>query len=85
MTSADEWCNTRAAERPCPEDPQRSVADVFAEERAHLIELPENPFPCEERVEVQVGKRVRHTLRAQTTTSHIVTLGQHPRRLAATL
>ena len=25
---ADEWCNTRAAERPCPEDPQRTVADV---------------------------------------------------------
>ena len=53
---ADEWCNTRAAERPCPEDPQRTVADVFAEERAHLLELPDNPFPCEERVEVQVGK-----------------------------
>ena len=53
---ADEWCNTRAAERPCPEDPQRTVAEVFAEERAHLIELPDNPFPCEERVEVQVGK-----------------------------
>ena len=55
---ADEWCRTRAAERPCPEDPQRTVADVFAEERAgmHLIELPDNPFPCEERVEVQVGK-----------------------------
>ena len=53
---ADEWCNTRAVDRPCPEDPQRTVADVFAEERAHLIELPDNPFPCEERVEVQVGK-----------------------------
>ena len=53
---ADEWCRTRAAKRPCPEDPQRSVAEVFAEERAHLIELPDNPFPCEERVEVQVGK-----------------------------
>ena len=53
---ADEWCSTRAAERPCPEDPQRTVADVFAEERAHLIELPDNPFPCEERVDVQVGK-----------------------------
>ena len=53
---ADEWCRTRAAERPCPEDPQRTVAEVFAEERAHLIELPDNPFPCEERVEVQVSK-----------------------------
>ena len=25
---ADQWCHTRAAERPCPEDPQRTVADV---------------------------------------------------------
>ena len=25
---ADEWCQSRAAERPCPEDPQRAVADV---------------------------------------------------------
>ena len=53
---ADEWCNTRAAERPCPEDRRRTVADVFAEERAHLLALPDNPFPSEERVEVQVGK-----------------------------
>ena len=52
----DQWCSTRAAERPCPEDPQRTVADVFAEERPHLIALPDNPFPCEERVEVHVGK-----------------------------
>ena len=53
---ADEWCQSRAAERPCPEDPQRTVADVFAEERAHLIELPDYPFPCEERVAVSVAK-----------------------------
>ena len=26
------------------------------EERPHLIALPDNPFPCEERVEVHVGK-----------------------------
>ena len=62
---ADEWCNTRAAERPCPEDPQRTVADVFAEERAHLIELPDNPFPCEERVEVAAAKEPLHTIRCQ--------------------
>ena len=52
----DAWCRTRAGERPCPEDPRRTVAEVFAEERAHLLELPDNPFPCEERVEVHVGK-----------------------------
>ena len=53
---ADQWCSTRAAERPCPEDRRRTVADVFAEERPHLIALPDNPFPCEEQVEVHVAK-----------------------------
>lgn len=53
---ADQWCATRAAERPCPEDPQRTVAEVFAEERPHLIALPDHPFPCEEQVEVHVAK-----------------------------
>ena len=46
ITETLERFPTRAAERPCPEDPQRTVADVFAEERAHLLELPDNPFPC---------------------------------------
>ena len=53
---ADVWCRTRAAERPCPEDRQRTVYDVFTEERTRLLALPDNPFPCEERVEVHVAK-----------------------------
>ncbi len=53
---ADAWCRTRAAERPCPEDRQRTVREVFDEERPALLALPDNPFPTEERVEVQVGK-----------------------------
>ena len=53
---ADHWCQTRAAQRPCPEDRPRTVADVFAEERAHLLALPDNPFPSDERVEVAVAK-----------------------------
>ena len=52
----DQWCRTRAAERPCPEDPRRTVAEVFAEERPHLLALPDDAFPCQERVEVQVAK-----------------------------
>jgi hypothetical protein len=32
------------------------VREVFAEEKPHLLSLPDNPFPCEERVEVSVGK-----------------------------
>ena len=50
------WCEAAAAERPCPEDRSRSVREVFAEEKSHLLSLPENPFPCEERVEVSVRK-----------------------------
>ena len=53
---ADVWCRTRAAERPCPEDRQRTVQEVFDEERPQLLDLPDNPFPCEERVEVNVAK-----------------------------
>ena len=50
------WCEAAAAERPCPEDRSRSVREVFAEEKPHLLSLPDNPFPCEERVEVSVSK-----------------------------
>jgi transposase len=50
------WCEGAAADRPCPEDRTRSVRTVFAEEKPHLLALPENPFPAEERLEVKVGK-----------------------------
>ena len=50
------WCTGQAAERPCPEDRQRSVRAVFAEERAHLLSLPENPFPTDELLAVEVDK-----------------------------
>lgn len=50
------WCEGAAAERPCPEDRTRSVRELFAEERPHLLALPPTPFPSEERVEVVVRK-----------------------------
>ena len=50
------WCEGAAADRPCPEERARSVRAVFAEEKAHLLALPENAFPTEERLEVKVGK-----------------------------
>jgi transposase len=53
---ASTWCEGACADRPCPEDPARSVRTLFAEEKAHLLALPENPFPAEERLEVKVGK-----------------------------
>jgi hypothetical protein len=53
---AKAWCEGAAADRPCPEDRARSVRAVFAEDKAHLLALPENPFPSEERLEVKVRK-----------------------------
>lgn len=50
------WCNTVAAERKCPEDRNRTVAEVFAEEQSKLLALPSDHFPTDERVEVHVGK-----------------------------
>lgn len=53
---AHAWCEQEAAARPCPEDRVRSVREVFAEEMPHLLGLPDNPFPSEERVEVTSDK-----------------------------
>jgi len=53
---AADWCQGSAADRSCPEDRARSVRSVFAEEQPHLLALPDNPFPAEERIEVKVGK-----------------------------
>lgn len=50
------WCQGAAAERPCPEDRRKSVRELFEEERPYLLTLPENPFPCEERIAVAVRK-----------------------------
>jgi len=51
-----QWCQHDAAQRPCPEDRDRSVREVFDEEQPRLLALPDNPFPTEERVEVSVRK-----------------------------
>ena len=39
-----------------PGGPRAQRARVFAEEQPHLLALPANPFPAEERIEVSVGK-----------------------------
>jgi transposase len=51
------WCIGTAADRPCPEDQARSVREVFAEEKSHLLPLPDVPFETTERVEVAVKKQ----------------------------
>jgi transposase len=53
---ADAWCRGMAADRRCPEDHTRSVAEVFAEEAPMLLRQPDNPYPVVERVAVKVGK-----------------------------
>jgi transposase len=50
------WCHGPSAQRPCPEDPALTVAAAFAQEQPHLIALPDNPYPTEERLVVHVGK-----------------------------
>src|SRR5271157_4324703 len=53
---ADAWCRGLAADRRCPEDHTRSVAEVFAEEAPRLLPLPDNPYPVVEQVAVKAGK-----------------------------
>lgn len=53
---ARQWCEQVADQRSWPDDRGRTVAQVFAEEREHLLMLPDDRFPAEERVVVRVGK-----------------------------
>jgi transposase len=53
---AEVWCNGQAADRRCPDEPTRTVREVFIDETARLLPLPDNPAPLLERVEVKVGK-----------------------------
>jgi hypothetical protein len=50
------WCAGAAAERLCPPERSQRVRAVFAEEQPHLLALPANPFPCDERVAVSAHK-----------------------------
>ena len=53
---AEIWCNGPAAARRCPNEPDRTVREVFAEELARLLPLPDNPAPLLEHAAVTVGK-----------------------------
>src|SRR5208283_4644738 len=53
---AETWCIGPAADRRCPDEPQRTVRAVFAEDAGRLLALPDNPAPLLERVAVSVGK-----------------------------
>jgi len=53
---ANEWITGLAADRRWPQDRTRTVRDAFAQEGSQLLPLPNDAFPCDERVEVAVGK-----------------------------
>ncbi len=50
------WARGRALERRWPEDHEFTVKEIFEREKAHLLALPGDRFPAEERVEVRVRK-----------------------------
>lgn len=50
-----EWC-VRSQKRPWPQDRQRTVESALAQERSRLLELPEDDFETDRRVEVRVRK-----------------------------
>jgi transposase len=50
------WSLGGASERRCPEDRDRLVRDVFEEEKPKLLALPDDDFPAEDNVPVEIGK-----------------------------
>jgi transposase len=55
-TQAMHWCTGVAAERPCPQEQERSVRECYEAERPLLLALPDEPFPAQERVAVTTNK-----------------------------
>lgn len=53
---ATHWCETQAANRPCPEDKTKSVRNVFQDEQPRLVACPDSPFPVDEIETVHIGK-----------------------------
>ena len=54
---AESWCREITDARRWVDDRDQLVRDVFEEERASLLPLPDDSFPCIERVSVSVGKQ----------------------------
>lgn len=53
---ARNWCETTATRRPFPEDRSICVGEAFSQERSKLLTSPDTDYPCDEQVEVKVGK-----------------------------
>ena len=50
------WCAGTSADRKCPEDRTMTVREALEQERPRLLDLPDVPFPADERADVSVGK-----------------------------
>ncbi|HEY9682464.1 MAG TPA: IS21 family transposase [Oculatellaceae cyanobacterium] len=68
------WCSGLAAERRCPEDRAKTVAEAFSEEKERLIELPANHFYARDVLSAKVGKTpyVRFDLNDYSVPPHVV-------------
>ena len=53
---ADAWVRGAASQRRCPEDTKMSVQEAYELELPQLLELPANPFDCDELRAVSAGK-----------------------------
>jgi hypothetical protein len=53
---ADSWVRGAASQRRCPEDTKMSVQEAYELELPQLLELPANPFDCDELRAVSAGK-----------------------------
>ena len=51
-----DWCSETSARRSWPQDRSLTVRQALAWEKPHLLTLPDDPFPTEERREVKVAK-----------------------------
>lgn len=50
------WCAKVAACRPWPDDPKRTVAEIFSQEQPRLLSLPRHPLDTSERAWVRSDK-----------------------------
>jgi len=53
---AEQWCETVAADRRCPDEPDITVREAFEREKSSLLALPDNPYECDLQEPVTVGK-----------------------------
>ena len=53
---ARDWCEGVASERACPDEPDRTVDEAFADERSHLMALPDSLFDTAQQTTVKIAK-----------------------------